>query len=66
VEAVKFIRGSEKLRSFTGTLQASNFATTFPDATPTKLVRRGVLSCADTGTGCSFVLMTPDDVHSVN
>jgi tetratricopeptide (TPR) repeat protein len=66
VEAVKFIRGSEKLRTFTGTLQASNFATTFPDATPTKLVRRGVLSCTTTATGCSFVLLTPDDVHSVN
>jgi tetratricopeptide (TPR) repeat protein len=66
VEAVKFIRGSEKLRAFTGTLQATNFEAMFPDATPTKLVRRGTLSCTATATGCSFVLFTPDNVHSVN
>ncbi|HSL71907.1 MAG TPA: tetratricopeptide repeat protein, partial [Longimicrobiales bacterium] len=66
VEAVKFIRGSEKLRGFTGTLQATSLSALFPDATPTKLVRRGVLSCTDSNVGCSFVLFTPDDVHSVN
>ena len=65
IEDVKFVRGDEKLRPFTDTLRSAKFGAVFPDDTPTKLVRRGILSCGK-DTGCSFVLMTPDSVTSVN
>ena len=65
VEEVKFVRGDEKLRPFADALRAARFAAAFPDDTPTKLVRRGILSCGK-DTSCSFVLMTPDSVTSVN
>lgn len=65
VEDVKFIRGDEMLRPFTDTLRSAKLAAMFPDETPTKLVRRGILSCGK-DSGCSFVLLTPDSVTSVN
>ncbi len=56
VEGVKFIRGSESLRPMADALRAARFPALFPDDTPVKLVRRGVLTCAaDTGE-CRFVL----------
>jgi tetratricopeptide (TPR) repeat protein len=65
VEEVKFIRGDEKLRPFTDALLAAKFGAAFPDDTPTKIVRRGILSCGK-DSGCSFVLLTPDSLTSVN
>ncbi|MGH9792720.1 MAG: tetratricopeptide repeat protein, partial [Candidatus Acidiferrales bacterium] len=65
VEDVKFISGDERLRPFADKLRSANFDATFPDDTPTKLVRRGMLSCTP-AMGCSFVLIVPDDVTSVN
>ncbi len=65
VEEVKFISGDEKLRPFAEALRSAPIAALFPDETPTKLVRRGTLSCGK-DTGCSFVLITPDSVTSLN
>jgi len=65
VEDVNFIRGDEKLRPFTDTVRAAKFGAVFPDDSPTKLVRRGILSCGK-DSGCTFVLLTPDSVTSVN
>ena len=57
-------RGSEKLRPLSETLKSANYPTRFPDDTPTKIVRRGTLSCAPE-TGCTFVLLLPENVTSV-
>jgi len=65
VEDVKFISGSEKLKSADKHLRAAAFNVLFPDDGPTKLLRRGILSCSSI-TGCTFVLYTPDMVRSVN
>jgi Flp pilus assembly protein TadD len=65
VEELKFVRGDEKLRPFADTLRSANYGAVFPDDTPTKLVRRGILSCGK-DSGCSFVLLTPDSVNSMN
>ena len=65
VEGVKFISGSEKLKPAEKNLSSARFNAVFPDDGPTKLVRRGILSCSAI-TGCSFVLYTPDMVRSVN
>jgi tetratricopeptide (TPR) repeat protein len=65
IEDVKFVSGSEQLKSATSALKAARFQIFFPDAGPTKLVRRGVLNCYQ-HLGCSFALSNPDSTNSVN
>lgn len=65
VEDVKFVSGSDKLKSADKALRAIAFKFPFPDDGPSRLVRRGILSCYPL-TGCRFVLYNVDDVHSVN
>jgi tetratricopeptide (TPR) repeat protein len=64
VQDVKFISGSEKLRSLGKILSSINFNLDSPDDVPTHLVRRGTLGCYPYG-GCSFVVLDPDSVHSL-
>lgn len=66
VDRVKFISGEEKLRTLEGALQHLKYTINFPDETPAKILRRGVLSCTQEAGGCTFVLMLPDDVRTVN
>ena len=66
VEGVKFISGEEKMKPYEEILRAAKYDFAFPDDTPTKILRRGVLSCPTTGTECLFVLMLPEDIRSVN
>jgi tetratricopeptide (TPR) repeat protein len=65
VEAVKFVSGDESLKSASTQIQAINYGPLFPDNTPTKLVRRGTLTCQQSGE-CSFQLIEPEDVTSVD
>jgi tetratricopeptide (TPR) repeat protein len=65
VEDTKFISGSDKLQSAGAVLRSIPFKVLFPDGSQARLVRRGILNCS-TITGCSFVFLTPDSVHSVN
>ena len=66
VEGVKFASGDEKLKRFTDALRTAEYKFTFPDDTPVKILRRGILSCSTTTGACSFVLMLPDDVRTVD
>ena len=66
VEAVKFADGDEKLKVFTEALRTAEYRLTFPDDTPVKVLRRGTLSCSTTTGTCTFVLMLPDDVRTVD
>jgi tetratricopeptide (TPR) repeat protein len=66
VEAVKFASGDEKLKVFADALRTSEYRLTFPDDAPVKILRRGILSCSTATGTCSFVLMLPDDVHTVD
>ncbi len=63
-EEVKFISGSEKVRPLAEALRGAKVVIAFPDETPTRLVRRGTLTCLPDG-GCVFVLVLPDSVTSV-
>jgi tetratricopeptide (TPR) repeat protein len=65
VEGTKFISGSESLKSAGKILSSTHFNLLFPDGGPTRLLRRGVLGCYQY-SGCSIVLISPNDVHSVN
>jgi tetratricopeptide (TPR) repeat protein len=66
VSGVKFISGSEELRSAAASLASAHYDLTFPDNRPVKLVRRGILDCAATATNCEFVFLPPESVNSVN
>jgi tetratricopeptide (TPR) repeat protein len=66
VDAVKFVAGDEKLKTYTDALRTADYHLTFPDDTPVKILRRGTLSCS-VGTGkCEFVLILPEDVSTVD
>ena len=62
---VKFVSGSEVLKSATDAVKSVNFRAPFPDKGPTLVLRRGILSCYSV-TGCTFVLYNLSDVRSVN
>ena len=66
VDAVKFVSGDEKLKSYTDALRTADYHLTFPDDTPVKVLRRGTLSCSMTTGKCEFSLMLPDDVRTVD
>ncbi|HEV8384746.1 MAG TPA: DUF3857 domain-containing protein [Candidatus Acidoferrales bacterium] len=63
-EEVRFIRGSEKLRPLAESLRNTKFSALFPDDTPTRIVRRGTLTCIPEGS-CIFVLLLPENVASI-
>jgi tetratricopeptide (TPR) repeat protein len=64
VEAVEFISGSRDLRPFAENLRAIDFGPVFPDASASKIVRRGTLACA--AGACTFTLALPETVRSIN
>lgn len=64
VSEVKFIKGAESLKSLATQLKTVKYQLVFPDSSPTKIVRRGTLSC--TKTGCTFTFISPDLITSVD
>ncbi|HTW30147.1 MAG TPA: DUF3857 domain-containing protein [Candidatus Sulfotelmatobacter sp.] len=66
VDAIKFVSGDEKLKSFTDALRTADYHLIFPDDTPVKILRRGTLSCSQTNGKCEFVMTLPDDVRTVD
>jgi Flp pilus assembly protein TadD len=66
VEAVKFVSGNQNLRPFAERLRAVDFGPMFPDATPARIVRRGTLACSATTGNCTFTLILPENLHTIN
>ena len=66
VDAVQFVSGSEKLRPFADRLRSLDYGPMFPDASAVKLVRRGTLTCSAATGDCVFLLLLPEEVHTVN
>jgi tetratricopeptide (TPR) repeat protein len=66
VDAVRWVSGDEKLKSYTEALRTADYHLTFPDDTPVKVLRRGTLSCSVASGSCKFVLTLPDDVRTVD
>jgi tetratricopeptide (TPR) repeat protein/transglutaminase-like putative cysteine protease len=65
IDEVKFIKGSDELKSADDKLKSGKFNSVFPDDAPTRLVRRGILACYPS-SGCSFILLYASDVLSLN
>ena len=66
VDAVKFVSGDEKIKTYTAALTTADYHLSFPDDTPVKVLRRGTLSCSVTTGSCKFVMTLPDDVRTVD
>ncbi len=66
VDGAKFVSGEEKLRTLDDAVHHLKLSLSFPDDTPTKILRRGVLSCSQAASNCRFVLMLPDDVRTID
>jgi predicted negative regulator of RcsB-dependent stress response len=64
IEDVKFISGSEKLKSASQALSEAHFQIAFPEGSSARLVRRVMLVCSAV-TGCQAVLLTPNSVNSM-
>ena len=65
-EGAKFVSGDEKLKVFLEALKTASYNLNFPDDVPTKVLRRGVLSCSDAASECTFLMMLPSDVRGVD
>jgi tetratricopeptide (TPR) repeat protein len=65
VEDVKFISGSDKMKLQGEQLKRIDFGYPAPDDVPARFVKRGILGCYQY-TGCSFVVLDPSSVNSVN
>ncbi|HEX2271643.1 MAG TPA: tetratricopeptide repeat protein, partial [Pyrinomonadaceae bacterium] len=63
---VKFIKGEESLKSIASQLKSIKYPLVFPDASPTKIVRRGTLRCAPKPGACTFTMVSPDMIVSVD
>lgn len=63
---VKFIKGAESLRPLAPQLKAVKSQLVFPDDAPTKVVRRGALLCLPKPGACSFTMVSPDLITSVD
>ncbi|HZN06175.1 MAG TPA: DUF3857 domain-containing protein [Pyrinomonadaceae bacterium] len=62
----KFIKGDESLKSLAPQLKSIKYALVFPDSSPTKIVRRGALKCSPQPGGCTFTMLSPDLIVSVD
>jgi Flp pilus assembly protein TadD len=62
---VKFIKGDDNLKRLTPQLKSIKYPLVFPDASPTKLVRRGTLRCDAKPGACTFTMISPDMIVSV-
>ena len=66
IDAAKFVSGEEKLKPLTDSIRGAKVDFVFPDDVPAKILRRGTLSCSRETGQCDFVMMLPEDVHSVD
>jgi hypothetical protein len=66
VDGAQFVSGSSKLRPFADRLRSLDYGPVFPDDSPSRLVRRGTLSCSAATGECTFTLILPENVRTVN
>ena len=62
VEGVKFIDDGGRMKVLEPSLLRSKFNVTFPDNVPTKIIRRGTVSCSILGQ-CKFVVTSQSSVN---
>jgi tetratricopeptide (TPR) repeat protein len=63
---VKFIKGEESLKRLATQLKSIKYQLIFPDNSPTKIIRRGNLMCLPKPGSCTFTMISPDLITSVD
>ncbi|HEU4509003.1 MAG TPA: DUF3857 domain-containing protein [Pyrinomonadaceae bacterium] len=63
---VKFIKGDERLRPLAAQLKTIKYQLVFPANSPTKIIRRGALLCLPKPGSCTFTMISPELVRSVD
>jgi tetratricopeptide (TPR) repeat protein len=63
---VRFIKGAESLKPLAAQLKAIKYPLIFPDSSQTKLIRRGALLCLPKPGVCTFTMVSPDLITSVD
>jgi len=63
---VQFIKGDDGLKLATPALKSLKYLFVFPDSAPTKIIRRGTLHCGAKPGGCTFTMISPDLITSVD
>jgi hypothetical protein len=66
VEDVKFASGDANMKAFADTVRSARYGQTLPDETAVKILRRATLSCTAGEPDCTFLLILPEDVRSVD
>jgi len=66
LESVKFIHGDNSLRPAANQIRQINFGKIPATSPPTKLLRRGKLTCDPSAKTCTLVLDHPEEVRTVN
>jgi tetratricopeptide (TPR) repeat protein len=61
VDQVVFLSGAAELRKAIPVLTSLKYPQSFPDATPTRVIRKAILSCSIYSKSCTLVLMLPTD-----
>src|SRR6266581_2623034 len=56
-----FLSGAEELRNAIAALAALKYPQSFPDDTPTRVIRKAILSCSIYSKNCTLVLILPTD-----
>jgi tetratricopeptide (TPR) repeat protein len=65
VQDIEFISGSQKIKAQANQLRSIDFNVPAPSDAPVRFVWRGILGCYQY-TGCSFAVLDPTTVNSVN
>ena len=65
VTDVKFIKGADSLKPLAAQLKTIKYQLVFPDSSPTKIVRRGALLCLPKPGVCTFTMVSPDLIRSL-
>jgi len=63
-ENAKYVSGVQSLESMASQIRAAKIDVELPDASPVRIVRRGILMCGS--TGCSFTFLLPDFAHAMD
>jgi len=63
---VRFVKGVESLKPLAAPLKAMKYPLIFPDSSPTKVIRRGALLCLPKPGSCTFTMVSPDVIRSVD
>ena len=63
---VKFIKGGDSLKAAAAQLKSIKYQLVFPDSSATKIVRRGALLCLPKPGACTFTMLSPEVITSID